>query len=129
MLDGPNCQSEASRQAAGRITGDVDLAETVTGLLEQAGIPGKINRAGLNHWLTGRRQPSMAQFLALCEALEVSPADVFGRPGQRINDRLPEPIQEAVSLMKNTDDIGRAMALGGIRAALANHQPRKKEAA
>lgn len=126
---GPIAKAKQEAKASGRIKGDVDLAVTVSEMLEQAGLPGKINRAGLNHWITGRRQPTMAQFLALCEALEISPAEVFGRGVTRIDDRLPEPIREAVSIMENTDDVGRLMALGGIRAALANHQPVKKEAA
>jgi len=126
---GPIAKAKQAAKASGRIKGDVDLAATVSEILERAGLPGKINRAGLNHWMTGRTQPNMAQFLALCEALGISPAEVFDRSVPRVGRPLPEPIQEAVSLMENTDDTGRMMALGGIRAALANHQPRKKEVA
>jgi hypothetical protein len=126
---GPIVKAKQAAKAAGLIKGDVDLAEIVTDMLGQAGLPGKINRAGLNHWMTGRRQPTMAQFLALCEALGISPAEVFDRGVTKTIRPLPEPIKEVVSIMENTDETGQVMALGGIKAALANYQPRKKEAA
>lgn len=36
-------------------------------------------------------------------------------------------IAEVIRLMEETDDIGRTLALGGVRAALATHHPAKKQ--
>ena len=44
-------------------------------------------------------------------------------PHWQVNDRM---IAEVVALMVETDAEGRALALGAVRGALANHAPRKQ---
>ena len=56
--------AKARAKDAGRIDGDSDLAEIVSDILEENGRP-RITRGALNHWLTGKRPPSLHQFLTL----------------------------------------------------------------
>ena len=57
----------------GKISGDSDLAEIVSDILEENGRP-RVTRGAVNHWLTGKRPPLIPQFIALCQALGTSPA-------------------------------------------------------
>ena len=100
-------------KSKGDIKGDADLAARVSELLEEMGLP-KVDRGAVNHWLKGRNPPSMAQFIALCTALSISPsAALSGEDGggeRRQGGRADlSPIEdEVVSIMRETTDRGRA---------------------
>lgn len=51
---------------------DADLAAEVSEQLEQ-----EIGRGAVNHWLTGRNDPTITQFMALCTALGADPGQVL----------------------------------------------------
>jgi transcriptional regulator with XRE-family HTH domain len=69
--------AKATLKAKGEISGDATIAATVSDELEEIGEEG-IQRTTINHWLSGKRLPNIAQFIALCRALKVSPADAIG---------------------------------------------------
>jgi transcriptional regulator with XRE-family HTH domain len=63
-------------RAAKRLCGksDADLAEEVT---DESGR--RAGRAQVNHWFTGKREPTVGQFMALCAAMDADPrAILFG---------------------------------------------------
>lgn len=125
---GPIVKAKQAKKDAGEIKGDADLAASVSLLLEEVGLPG-VDRGGLNHWLTGKRQPSVAQFLALCGALDIAPEQAFGGGMRRLNRRMDPAVAEAVSIMESTDTAGQAMALTGIKFALKDYQGPIKQTA
>lgn len=101
----------AAKQAAkdrGDIKGDADLAVRVSESLEAMGLP-KVDRGAVNHWIKGRNQPSMAQFLALCSALSVTPSDALSGnvytngQGAEKSGALTPIEDEVISLMRQTN--------------------------
>jgi DNA-binding transcriptional regulator YdaS (Cro superfamily) len=68
--------AKEAAKAAGLIAGDIDISTIVSEKIKAAGLK-PVDRGAVNHWLKGRRQPNVTQFVALCEALRVSPAEVL----------------------------------------------------
>lgn len=115
-------KEEAKR--CGTIKGDVDLAETVTEILESEGLRGG-TRGWLNHFFTGKREPSVSEFIAICESLKLDPGSVMAGSVhnlQRIPKAADARIAEVVSLMMNTDDLGKEKALTAVKVSLHGHQ-------
>lgn len=55
---------------------DADLAAAVSEATNR-----KAGRAQVNHWFTGKREPTLSQFMALCEEMGADPgAILFGVP-------------------------------------------------
>jgi len=53
---------------------DADIAEEVTYVSGR-----KAGRSQVNHWFTGKREPTLGQFMALCAAIGADPrAILFG---------------------------------------------------
>ncbi len=78
-------------KAAGRPLSDVDVAASVSELLEAAGQK-PVKRALVNHWLNGRRIPSLVEFFALCHVLQMDPRQVlFGDTGTYSHDAAGKP--------------------------------------
>lgn len=75
--------AKESAKAAGQIVGDIDLATIVSEKIKAAGLS-PVDRGAVNHWLKGRRLPNVPQFLALCEALNVHPADILATGNDKI---------------------------------------------
>lgn len=104
----------------------------------QADFARAINRspAQVNQWLTGHRKIGDAGARTIEMSLNLE-AGYFDRPvsyakaGNIHALQLNEPtakndIDEVVAMMRATDDKGRAMALGAVRAVLAGHTPAAK---
>lgn len=116
---------------------DVEIAELVSEILEASG-RSPVKRAVVNHWLNGRRDPSLAEFFALCHVIDANPGDVLF--GQDVAENviphpaavsLDENMAEVRSLLEKTDATGRRMAVAILRSALSEYQgsARKKGAA
>lgn len=101
----------------------------------QADFARAINRspAQVNQWLSGHRKIGDAGARTIEMALNLD-AGYFDKPvsyakaGNILALQLNEPsskndIDEVVAMMRATDDKGRAMALGAVRAVLAGHTP------
>lgn len=55
---------------------DADLAATVSDVTKR-----KAGRAQVNHWFTGKREPTISQYIALCADMGADPGTVlFGVP-------------------------------------------------
>jgi transcriptional regulator with XRE-family HTH domain len=81
---------------------DADLSEQIAAELKEG--PGMVERGAVNHWLNGKRQPKLAQFLALCKVLDVSPHELlFGTPpteaGGRRGDKKDEKTGKPIYLL------------------------------
>lgn len=112
-----------------QIVGDADIAAMVTEKLESAGMK-KVDRGAVNHWLKGRRQPNVSQFIALCHALRVDPADVLiGNTEKVISFQLREPAagpwptlsaeaEAVITRIRRADPTAQQMALAVAKAAL-----------
>lgn len=124
-------QAKAALKASGGNATDIEIAEAVSELLEADG-EAPVQRALVNAWLNGGRVPSLAEFLALCEVLGISQnqplfgSEFFQHKSKQIGKVRQLPIMEredpdiakVVSLMKDTDAKGRAMALSAVMVAL-----------
>lgn len=112
-----------------QIVGDADLAALVTEKLESAGMK-KVDRGAVNHWLKGRRQPNVSQFIALCQALKVDPADVLvGHSEKVVSFQMREPpaapwptlsaeAEAVITRIRRADPTAQQMALAVAKAAL-----------
>lgn len=55
---------------------DADLAAAINELCSR-----KAGRAQVNHWFTGTREPTISQFMVLCEEIGADPGEIlFGVP-------------------------------------------------
>lgn len=100
----------------------------------------------VQQWENGTTGPSRKRVALVADALMVSQAwlltgEVQGAGANTTSmqsagagsvvgtiPRAIDPaIAEVIRLMEATDDIGRQLALGGVRAALAAHKPAKKQ--
>lgn len=111
--------AKAKAKDDGRISGDIDLAAKVSDTLESIGQK-KVERAAVNHWITGNRQPSVVQLLALCDALGVTPCDILDCAPSNITTLEDARIAEAVTLMRRAKDIDKERALAGVRVLLSD---------
>ena len=111
--------AKAKAKDDGRISGDIDLAAKVSDTLESIGQK-KVERAAVNHWITGNRQLSVVQLLALCDALGVTPCDILDCTPPNVTLLEDQRITEAVALMRSANDIGRERALAGVRVLLTD---------
>lgn len=67
-------RARQAKERAGK--SDADLSAAVTDIAGR-----KAGRAQVNHWFTGKREPTLSQFMALCEELGADPgAILFGVP-------------------------------------------------
>lgn len=131
---------EAAKEAR-IIKGAADLSAAVSDTLQQEGMK-KINRAAINHWMNGVRQPNVQQFLALCIALKVSPAKILGdEPCTVINFQAREPdpppwaplppdLEQIITDIRTAEPAARRMALAVAKTALEKspHRPKAKKA-
>lgn len=111
--------AKAKAKDDGRISGDIDLAAKVSDTLESIGQK-KVERAAVNHWITGNRQPSVVQLLALCDALGVTPCDILDCAPSNTTTLEDARIAEAVTLMRRAKDIDKERALAGVRVLLSD---------
>jgi hypothetical protein len=103
---------EAAKEAAkatGQIVSDVTLSVIISEKLLAAGLQ-PVERGAVNHWLKGRRQPNVSQFIALCETLSVSPGEILNPRAQNIID-LPAREPGASSYAGFDDDDLRIISL------------------
>ena len=87
--------------------------------------------AQVNQWLTGHRALGDAGVRTIELALGLTPGYFdkplsYSRRGALMARQIAEPsaddiIAEVVSLLRSTDQTGRIMALGAVRAALAGY--------
>jgi transcriptional regulator with XRE-family HTH domain len=133
--------AKKAAKEAGLIKGDADLSAAISETLQPDGKE-KINRAAINHWLNGVRQPNVQQFLALCAALKVSPAKILGEdPCTVINFQAREPdpppwsplppdLEQIITDIRCAEPAARQMALAVAKTALEKspHQPKAKKA-
>ena len=57
---------------------DVDIASGVEEILQRDLRENyTVKRAAVNHWLNGRRIPTLAEFFALCQVIGVDPGEVL----------------------------------------------------
>lgn len=111
--------AKAQAKDDGRIKGDIDLAAKVSDTLEGIGQK-KVERAAVNHWITGNRQLTVVQLLALCDALGVTPCEILDCAPSNVTILEDQRITEAISLMRRASDIDRERALAGVRVLLAD---------
>lgn len=90
--------AKATLKAKGEISGDATIAATVSDELEGVGEEG-IQRTTINHWLSGKRLPNIAQFLALCKALKVAPGDAIAAHRKQPRPELQAAEGEAASYL------------------------------
>jgi hypothetical protein len=65
------------KRAKGRMA-DADIAAAVEEILQQTVRPNySIKRAVVNHWLNGRRIPTLSEFFALCQVVGADPGEVL----------------------------------------------------
>jgi len=127
-------EAKARAKESGQIIGDADLAEVITEKLESAGMK-SVDRGAVNHWLKGRRQPNVSQFIALCDALKIAPADVIGSPRAVVRTlELREPTAAAwpplspeaeaiIQQIRHAEPAAQMMALTVAKAALDQAAP------
>lgn len=122
---------------SGRLAGDAEVAAQVSDTLQD--LPGEreIQRTAVNHWLTGRRIPNLAQFITLCEALELDPGSLlslamrgFSQPPNVHEFAAREPavdddIAKVLAMMEATDSSGRKIARAGVVAVLKDYKPER----
>lgn len=130
-------RAKAAKAAVPKLT-DVEIAEAISETLEAMDRP-TVQRGIVNHWFNGRRQPDLLEYMLLCKVLQADPAEIlFGcRLSQDSNVQTLKPlarnaeIATAIKLLEDTDDTGRKLALGGMKAAMLGHSPapRKRGAA
>ncbi len=127
---------EAAKKAR-IIKGDADLSVAISETLQET-----INRAAINHWLNGVRQPNVQQFLALCAALKVSPSKILGEepcPVVTFQAREPDPppwsplppdLEQIITDIRTAEPAVRQMALAVAKTALGTspHQRKAKKA-
>lgn len=92
--------------------------------------------AQVNQWLSGHRRIGDAGARTIEMALnleagyfdrQVSYAKAGNIRALQLNEPAPQhDIDEVVAMMRATDDKGRAMVLGAVRAVLAGHTPAVK---
>lgn len=104
----------------------------------QADFARAINRspAQVNQWLSGHRKigDAGARTIEMALGLDAGYFDrspTYSKAGNVHPLQLNEPtgkndIDEVVAMMRATDDRGRAMALGAVRAVLAGYAPAAK---
>lgn len=114
---------------AREISGDADLAAVVSEKLLRAGMK-EVDRGAINHWMNGIRQPNVPQFIALCEALKVSPAEILGGTPSKVigfHAREPEPapwgalnpkLEQIITDIRQADPETQRVALAVAKAAL-----------
>jgi len=73
-----NRLAEVKKRAkdAGLIKGDADIAAGVSSILTEQGLE-EVERAAVNHWFTGKRTPSVPQFIAVCQVLNCDPSSIL----------------------------------------------------
>lgn len=117
----------------GEIAGDTDVAQRVTELLQTIEQP-EVERGAINHWLNRKRQPNVAQFVALCFALKVKPSDAIDNeyPVDRNNAshavhdlaalyQFPESeLTEFIALLSSATPEARRIAIAAAKAVLAS---------
>lgn len=121
--------AKESAKAAGNIDGDADLSSIISEKLESANMK-KVDRGAVNHWLKGRRQPNVSQFIALCDALSITPADALSTTPANIVqfqvrepapppwvDFTPDETEVIAEIARATPDV-RRLALAVAKAAL-----------
>jgi transcriptional regulator with XRE-family HTH domain len=133
--------AKESAKAAGEITGDTDLSATVSEKLQQAGMK-KVDRGAVNHWLKGARQPNVSQFIALCDALKVSPATILSDDpnkvvrikARRARELDPPPgppldpeAEEIIAAIRQAEPSAQRVALAVAKAALEKSAPKSKK--
>lgn len=124
-------------KARGEIGGDADLAQRISELLSTIDLP-EVERGAVNHWLNGKRQPSIAQFVALCFALKAKPGEVidnaYPKPASTSAQRVAEStatiyelpdsdIAEIAKQLANADTPTRKMAIAAARGVLSSATP------
>lgn len=124
-------------KARGEIAGDIDLATTISELLDAVHQP-VVERGAVNHWLKGRRQPNVAQFIALCRALKVSPADILAddryhlpactdlpvrqnAEAARIYEHASAEITDIITLLNRATPEARRLAIAAAKGVLASY--------
>lgn len=76
-------RARSAKERSGK--SDADLAEIISELSSR-----KAGRAQVNHWFTGKREPTLSQFMLLCEELAADPCEIlFGHPDPNFK---PAPI-------------------------------------
>lgn len=91
-------RAKAAKELRG-LSGD-DLAAAIGG----------VKRAAVGHWLTGRNEPSLSQFFALCQALGANPATILFGEGK---DLPPDAVRVA-RLWKDAPPEVRGHVLGAL---------------
>ncbi len=78
---------------------DADLAEAVTDSTGR-----KAGRAQVNHWFTGKREPTLSQFMSLCTELGADPGRILfdvpvltGAAGPKVSKALDTDPREKAS--------------------------------
>lgn len=126
-----HARAKAAKASSGRPRPDVEIAEAVSEILEADGKT-PVKRAVVNHWLNGRRDPSLAEFFALCRVIEADPLEMlFGKPGasvEPLHRQHPDPdVAEVVRLMESTDAAGRAFVRGLVAGHLSSYKPAPRQ--
>lgn len=121
--------AKEAAKATGHIVGDSDLAAIVSDKIEAAKLS-KVDRGAVNHWLNGRRHPNVPQFIALCEALNVSPGQILGAAAAddkvvhfRINDAavasyIPDVDAAMFDRLRQAPESTRRLALAAAMGVL-----------
>lgn len=134
--------AKEAAKALGQVKGDSDLAAIVSEKIKAAGLS-SVDRGAVNHWLKGRRYPNVPQFIALCEALNVQPAEVLAlstyqsenvvsfraREPARANyitDEESEIFDRLRSAPTATRRLALAAALGVLEKSGPTKRPRRK---
>jgi transcriptional regulator with XRE-family HTH domain len=128
--------AKADLKARGEINGESAIAATVSEELEGIG-EGGVQRTTINHWLSGKRLPNIAQFIALCSALKVSPGDALDdrtsttRHHLSISERAPAAYLDAdtielsrfIERLQRTEPKARKIAMAAAEAVIDTHGP------
>lgn len=106
---------------SGLLSTDADIAAAVSEVLEEWGQPG-VERGAVNHWFTGRNQPNLSQFMALCRALKINtPAamrEIFvNTQEQQILQKNSAVVKSLLGIPQETNEylqIHRLSAIGSM---------------
>lgn len=91
-----------------------------------------VGQSTVSHWISGRQEPNPAQRRKLCEYFNITEAELFGAPPQKISPEILEALQDPVAVKvllatyKNSQDIKNTIK--ALLETLPTLSPEKRQA-